>query len=249
MPTAHAPPRSALWGLWAMFTAAAIGFAVFLAGLLGDAYVQMLAGAAFMVFATLIYLFIHFWNTAHATLGAEERPEQPARRRPVRAELARPRPTAAPAARGPAIAPLVERSRGHATAAIADPNAPGWDYTPAPQANTGRIVEHNLVAAAAGGETVNGSGEEGALGRMLTEPPGSDRYIHATKRRHEIVRGLPLVGRVFEEEPREPTMDHPGKPGMTRGRCSGCNAVLWAPAVRPVRLRCPHCHKTKWLDA
>lgn len=59
------------------------------------------------------------------------------------------------------------------------------------------------------------------------------------RRRERMARELPLVGGMLSDEPRpEPAESHPGK---TRGKCSKCNTYLWAPAKRPLRVRCPKC--------
>lgn len=36
-------------------------------------------------------------------------------------------------------------------------------------------------------------------------------------------------------------------PGTTRGRCSGCSTMLYAPQERPIHLRCPKCEKLTLL--
>jgi hypothetical protein len=34
---------------------------------------------------------------------------------------------------------------------------------------------------------------------------------------------------------------------LARGRCSGCDTLLWAPKARPINLRCPNCDKITLL--
>jgi len=59
------------------------------------------------------------------------------------------------------------------------------------------------------------------------------------RRRERMARDLPLVGSMLTDQPRpEPRESHPGK---TRGKCSKCSTYLWAPAKRPLRVRCPTC--------
>lgn len=81
----------------------------------------------------------------------------------------------------------------------------------------------------------------------------TDRYTQTTP----LVRGI-LAGTgqtaVYEHIP-EVTAEIP-RPGQlanewpedkTRGRCGSCNTVVFAPTIRPIRLRCPACSKTTLL--
>jgi hypothetical protein len=39
----------------------------------------------------------------------------------------------------------------------------------------------------------------------------------------------------------------PAPPDLARGKCSGCDTLLWAPKARPINLRCPQCDKITLL--
>lgn len=53
----------------------------------------------------------------------------------------------------------------------------------------------------------------------------------------EVTAELPRPGQVQNQWPED----------KTRGRCGSCNTIVFAPTVRPLRLRCPACSKTTLL--
>jgi hypothetical protein len=66
-------------------------------------------------------------------------------------------------------------------------------------------------------------------------------FVPAAERRQEWIGDLPIIKEVLgTSAPRA---------GKTRGQCTGCRTILWAPAERPIRLRCPVCAKVAWLEA
>jgi len=71
--------------------------------------------------------------------------------------------------------------------------------------------------------------------------------VHATERRREIVQGLPLLSSIFGTEPATTKEVAPQRAGRSRGQCGGCGTMLWAPAQRPLRLRCPKCGHVRTL--
>jgi hypothetical protein len=70
---------------------------------------------------------------------------------------------------------------------------------------------------------------------------------NAVERRPEMVKDLPILRAVFAEAdlPQSPE----NRTGKTRGKCSSCSTLLWAPARRPIKLRCPKCGHTATLEA
>jgi hypothetical protein len=69
----------------------------------------------------------------------------------------------------------------------------------------------------------------------------------AVSRRKEMVSGLPLVSSILADEPPAAQQVAPSVPGKSRGQCSACGTMLWAPATRPLRLRCPRCGHVRTL--
>jgi hypothetical protein len=69
----------------------------------------------------------------------------------------------------------------------------------------------------------------------------------ALARRKEMVSGLPLLSTILADEPPVATMVTAPTPGKTRGQCSACGTMLWAPTQRPIRLRCPRCAHVRTL--
>ena len=69
----------------------------------------------------------------------------------------------------------------------------------------------------------------------------------ALSRRKEMVSGLPLLSTILADEPPAATMVPAPTPGKTRGQCSACGTMLWAPTQRPIRLRCPRCAHVRTL--
>lgn len=69
----------------------------------------------------------------------------------------------------------------------------------------------------------------------------------AVERRPDMVRDLPILRTVFAEPDAPQTPQN--RTGKTRGKCSACNTLLWAPARRPIKLRCPKCGHTATLEA
>lgn len=93
-----------------------------------------------------------------------------------------------------------------------------------------------------------------AFGRASrTEPPAPmTREIAmstgaAVQRRKEIVSGLPLLTSILADETPAASQVQTPTPGKTRGQCSACGTMLWAPAQRPIRLRCPRCAHVRTL--
>jgi hypothetical protein len=87
------------------------------------------------------------------------------------------------------------------------------------------------------------------LAASMTQP----RVIHrplpvvpASKRRGEWNHHTPTVDSVIGTP--SSVTDH-RRPGRTRGQCGGCGTALWAPAYRPIRIRCPSCQKSAWLQS
>lgn len=65
------------------------------------------------------------------------------------------------------------------------------------------------------------------------------------ERRAKMAEGLPLVGAMLADEG-----DVEKRPAAfadkTRGKCSRCSSMIWAPKRRPIVLKCPSCgHKAK----
>ncbi|HEX9816493.1 MAG TPA: hypothetical protein VGB18_05895 [Candidatus Thermoplasmatota archaeon] len=86
------------------------------------------------------------------------------------------------------------------------------------------------------------------------EPPTVSREVtvstgQAMQRRKEMVSGLPLLTSILADEPPAATQVAPAQPGKTRGQCSACGTMLWAPSQRPLRLRCPRCGHVRTLTA
>lgn len=69
----------------------------------------------------------------------------------------------------------------------------------------------------------------------------------AVRRRREMVSGLPLVRSILADDPPEAMQVSPHPAGKTRGQCSACGTMLWAPRERPIRLRCPRCGHVRTL--
>lgn len=87
------------------------------------------------------------------------------------------------------------------------------------------------------------------------DPPTVQREVTvatgaAMQRRKEMVSGLPLVASILADEPPAATqVVAPPAAGKSRGQCSACGTMLWAPAQRPLRLRCPRCGHVRTLTA
>lgn len=222
-------PRPLLLGLWSFFALATLGFVVFLAGVLAQAPVLMVFGAALLGLATVLYLFTQFWSAA----GSEPSPRTPG----ARPALAR------AVAAGPTPAPPRDRS-----ANFEHLMSHTLERIPPPEPMTPDRHEHASVLVAPG---VSGSATESALGRAPAPPRpptgGADAspYGTAALRRKTIFHELPLVARILDDAP---PVAAPPRNGRTRGRCSGCDAILGAPAQRPLRLRCPRCGRTALLS-
>ncbi len=86
------------------------------------------------------------------------------------------------------------------------------------------------------------------------DPPTVSREVTVTtgaamQRRKEMVSGLPLLTSILAGEPPAATQVAAPPPGKTRGQCSACSTMLWAPSQRPLRLRCPRCGHVRTLTA
>lgn len=91
-------------------------------------------------------------------------------------------------------------------------------------------------------------GRAEAVAATFTQP----RIVHrlmpvvpAAKRRGEWAARTPTASAILGATQ---NVTGPTRPGRTRGRCGGCGTALWAPAYRPIRLRCPKCQKSAWLQ-
>jgi hypothetical protein len=129
---------------------------------------------------------------------------------------------------------LVQRPK-----APSDANPYDFDAPPA------RAVEHAGPAAAPTppAVVVSSNGHEEHL--VATTAPRSDHIVPATQRRSEWIGGLPIIKQVLGETA---PVTSSARPGKTRGQCSNCQTILWAPTTRPIRLRCPQCGKVAWLE-
>lgn len=224
MHTSEPPRPRIVWALWVFLTAATIGFVVLIGGIFGDLYGATLAGAGLMAFATMLYLFVHFWSTAHASFAATQRglglptPEPiPGRPRAVHAS-------------GPA----------RRVQTPSDANAFNFDH----------LVTHTLERTTTEGTPAVPQWERRAVMEQAVMAGSStttvvERRPPATERRSEWIGGLPIIKEVLGDTGR-PT--DAAKPGRTKGQCSNCRTILWAPAQRPIRLRCPKCSKVAWLE-
>jgi len=222
MSTAQALPRRAIWGLWVFFTAATIGFVVLIGGLFGGDDQLTLAGAGLMAFSTLVYLFVHFWTSAHASLSAASESE--------------PAPVSAPAAPRRVAAGRVER--------VQQPSdANPYNFDGLLSHTLERVAPPQPVAVQAPARAATHSDN------LVTTAPASrvslEHIVPATQRRSEWIGGLPIIKQVLGEA--QPVTS-PARPGKTRGQCSNCQTILWAPKQRPIRLRCPQCGKVAWLE-
>lgn len=83
----------------------------------------------------------------------------------------------------------------------------------------------------------------------ITPAAVREDFVPAVARRKEIVSGLPILSRVFADEPPAATQVQTRPDGKTRGQCGNCGTFLWAPSERPIRLRCPRCGNVKTLTA
>ena len=87
------------------------------------------------------------------------------------------------------------------------------------------------------------------------DPPTASREVSVTtgaamQRRKEMVSGLPLVASILADEPPAATqVTAPPQHTKSRGQCSACGTMLWAPMQRPLRLRCPRCGHVRTLTA
>lgn len=217
-----------LWGLWLLFTFATIGFVVFFFGLLGKQEGQTQFGVALLTFSVLTWLFFQLWSasrsanrrTAATLAGAVTG-------RPIVAGLHTPAASMTPDS---AAAPgqNFEHLLGHTLEHVVAPEPPLRD---APATGVGRALTASIQVTNA---------EAGPVPARYQK----DYFVHAVKRRSEMVQTLPNLRTILDEGEPVTNAQHPGK---TRGQCSGCDAVLWAPAVRPIRIRCPRCSKTAWL--
>lgn len=64
-------------------------------------------------------------------------------------------------------------------------------------------------------------------------------------RRKDLASRLPTVGAILSHVD-ERDGRQAGQADMTKGRCSQCESVLWAPKQRPILLKCPGCgHKAR----
>ncbi|HUE96348.1 MAG TPA: hypothetical protein VMN39_06790 [Longimicrobiaceae bacterium] len=94
-----------------------------------------------------------------------------------------------------------------------------------------------------------GARDLGRWSHFTGESSRSDRYTkedlsaRMKERRALITKDLPTVGAILAEADRP---KDGGAKGMTKGKCSQCEAALWAPTKRPITLKCPGCgHKAR----
>lgn len=76
----------------------------------------------------------------------------------------------------------------------------------------------------------------------------SDEEIKAamTDRRRQMAGRLPMVGAILSDVSLKESEVERLKREATRGKCSQCAAIIWAPKKRPIVLKCPGCgHKAK----
>lgn len=215
MHSVEPPPRRTVIGLWIFVTIATLGFSLFLGGLFGGFPLAAQIGLATFGFGALIYLVSHFSVTSLRVLSASRDPA------PVRVPAA----TASPENFDHLLSHTLEPTGAPETLLEFESL---FETEPTP----GTVLTVNVEAEGTG-----------------TAPPpkvyDKEYFVHASKRKKEFLRGLPLLQNILGEEP---AATDPRRPGKTRGQCSGCGVHLWAPAVRPIRLRCPNCSKVAWLE-
>lgn len=75
------------------------------------------------------------------------------------------------------------------------------------------------------------------------DPHEAERRIRA--RRTEMAARLPVIGSMLDPSAAPQELKDPNA-GKTRGKCSQCSSIIWAPDRRPLVLKCPTCgHKAK----
>lgn len=94
-----------------------------------------------------------------------------------------------------------------------------------------------------------GAKDVGRWSHFTGESSRSERYTREDlsermkERRARITKDLPTVGAILAAPGAE---ERDARKGMSRGKCSRCEAALWAPDKRPITLKCPGCgHKAR----
>lgn len=232
--TPSTPLKPALWGLWVLLATGTIGFAILITGLYAGQLVLVEVGIVVLAFCTLTFLFLQFWATLFgpARLATQATPVER-----MAASLG-PRRVA-----GENFNHLLSHTLERVTP---ESQVPLVLFQPVPslQATAEPTPQEKVAMVLTEAVPVDPG--------LLTEWPAPEPARAAPpinpatlERRNGFIRGLPLVKQILKE-PAPPTLRP--RPGKTLGQCSGCGTKLWAPAARPIRLRCPRCGKVALLE-
>lgn len=244
--TVQRSPGPALWGLWILLSIAAVGFALLLGGLVGDdAFIQQ-AGLATLATGAICFLFLQFW--IGATSAALFPPRTP--------QLYLRRPGLSPRFPTTVTEPLGFDYPGSGPADPASPLPGGLVLFEPVSLVEGRVqptAEEKATRVLT--QSTNGTGavllgepslppvpRESSAGSSAGAPP--DYHEAVVQKRDEFLQRLPLVEQILKA----PAAASKVKGRRTLGQCSGCGTKLWAPTLRPIRLRCPRCGRVALLD-
>lgn len=230
-PQRSMPP--AFFGLWLLLGVGLLGLGVLVFGLFLSRTTLQQMGTSILATATLAYLFLQFWITYRAA--------------PVAASLVA-RPVGAGA-----------RTNGHAS--LGYPPQPHPDgaakaavpdlvlFEPVPTLDAVPEATGSQKAQEVLAQTVLAEPRPTpAWPPAAEEPPREaqpDYHAATLERRNAFLKDLPLVEKILNAPPEKPRA--PRAP-RTLGQCSHCGTRLWAPAKRPIRLRCPRCNHTATLQ-
>lgn len=239
----RASGRTGLLTFWTLFTVAAVGLALILAGAYVETTRLVGAGAALIGSGALVFLTLEFWY-----LGTL--PEALARARPEAAQSSAgsldfvfPEPDAVPSSNGTVGTPAPTATPLPWVTLTPDEPLVEFELVTEPVPFTGLHLPpafrtHRLTDPEEAWRTKN---------PPVAQTTDSEPFVPATERRETILEGLPLITSILTGQPPEAERVVGPPPGKTRGQCSSCGTFLWAPIQRPIRLRCPRCGHVKTL--